>query len=465
MRRLLIIVGLAVGALGAAPAMAQTAGVVQFVAGEVKILTGAGGERVAHKGVPLNVGDTVLTPVGGLAQVKMGDGAIVVVQPESQLTVAEFHYAGVEDGTEKVRYKLDHGGFRAVTGAIGRTHKKNYLIETPIAHMGVRGTDHESYYFPATGPVTPDGAKPGAYNKVNTGRTFIRTDVGEVEIQPNQVGYVASAGEVPEILVTVPGFFNRSIAPRNARRPAGSDTDDPAGAKSVKVVHGVRAENGVRLTRTRGPRVTPGSGTGPLAGYTVSAGGGTAFGGSGNGVDLNFAMATKTNSGSEANDVDWDTWTGVVVDGKSTMGTTYVFDSGDKTTKAQLDALIAGNVSGSYTIAGRNDLVSNYQGTTGSINNLQVDVNFGAQTVDYALDATVIANWQATGSGSVTQFTGANGILLTGTCTGCTGAPSNPATGTAHGLFVGSSAEGLITTFGMNSGNKSISGGAYLERP
>lgn len=467
MRSILVILGLVMGTVGAGPAMAQTAGVVQFVAGEVKILTGVGGERAARKGVPLNVGDTVQTQAGGLAQVKMGDGAIVVVQPESRLTVAEFHYAGVEDGSEKVRYKLDHGGFRAVTGAIGRTHKKNYLIETPIAHMGVRGTDHESYYFPATGPVTPDGAKPGAYNKVNTGRTFIRTEAGEVEVQPNQVGYVASAGQVPEILITVPGFFNRSIAPRNARRPSGPDTDDPGNStKGVKVVQGVRAENGVRLTRTRGPRITPGSGNGILSGHTVAAGGGSAFGGSGNGVDLNFDMATMTGSdaGAEPFGVKWETWTGVVVDGKATTGTTYVFSSpAGKTTATQLDTLVAGKVSASYSVLGTN-FVSNYLNQPGTINKLEIDVDFGSQMVTkYELDATVIGNWTAQGSGSISQFTGSTGILLNGSCSGCAGGASMPsASGTAHGTFVGPNAEGVITTFGLNSTNKSISGGAYV---
>jgi len=461
MRKFLVFLGLAIGVTGVGQALAQTAGVVQFVAGEVKMVRAGGGERVARKGVPVSVGDTLVTPEGGLAQIKMGDGAIVVVQPQSRLTVAEFHYAGVEDGNEKVRYRLEHGGFRAVTGAIGRTHKKNYLIETPIAHMGVRGTDHESYYFPATGPVTPDGAKPGAYNKVNMGRTFLRTEVGEVEIQPNQVGYVASAGQVPEILVTVPGFFNHSIAPRNARKPAETDTDS---FKDVAVIQGVRAENGVRLTRTRGPRVTPGTGAGPLAGYTIASGGGTRFGSSGNGVDLNFDMATKTNSGSDPNNVNWETWTGVVVDGKATTGTTYVLsvDQIGKTSATQLDALVSGGVMASYAVKG-NSFVSNYLGEEGAITKLEVDVNFGTQTVTrYELEASVQADWKMNGSGSIVQFTGPTGILLNGTCSGCSGAPSNTATGTAHGIFVGPNAQGLITTFGANSVNRSISGGAYL---
>jgi len=468
MRRILVFLGLAIGVTGAGQALAQTAGVVQFVAGEVKMVRAGGGERVARKGVPVSVGDTLVTPEGGLAQIKMGDGAIVVVQPQSRLTVAEFHYAGVEDGNEKVRYRLEQGGFRAVTGAIGRTHKKNYLIETPIAHMGVRGTDHESYYFPATGPVTPDGAKPGAYNKVNTGRTFLRTEVGEVEIQPNQVGYVASAGQVPEILVTVPGFFNHSIAPRNARKPADTDTD---GAGDVKHVQIVRAENDVRLTQTRGPRVTPGTGNGPLVGYTIAAGSGNAFGGSGNGVATanNGATLDLARSGGDAlNGVSWETWEGgITIDGKTATGKTYFMDIAMADRTSPSDLLNLTSTAYYEKQPGDPAFVSNFQGTPGNINTLRVDVNFSTQTVtNYHVNATVIGTWDANGSGSISQFTGATGILLNGTCTGCTGNPASMTTaaGTAHGMFGGGGADRLITTFGLNSANKSISGSAYIQK-
>ena len=461
MRRILVFLGLAIGVTGAGQALAQTAGVVQFVAGEVKMVRAGGGERVARKGVPVSVGDTLVTPEGGLAQIKMGDGAIVVVQPQSRLTVAEFHYAGVEDGNEKVRYRLEQGGFRAVTGAIGRTHKKNYLIETPIAHMGVRGTDHESYYFPATGPVTPDGAKPGAYNKVNTGRTFLRTEVGEVEIQPNQVGYVASAGQVPEILVTVPGFFNHSIAPRNARKPADAHPDD---ADSPQVVQTVQSENGVRLLRTRGPKVTPGTGNGPLIAYSIKVGQG-GFGGSGNGVDAlrNDASQSEGSSGS----IEWKTWAGglAIVDGNMTAGTTHIIDSNDKT---DLTALPAAMTQATYIYKGVGPLPTNQDGVAGAITNLQVGVNFGTQSVDsYVLDAQAggtawSSQLKTTAPHSIADFTGAGGIRLTGTCSTCGGATTS---GTAHGTFVGSNADNLITTFGLSGTmNKSLTGAAVLDK-
>jgi hypothetical protein len=206
----------------AGQALADTAGVFQFVAGDVRVALAAGSERPAAKGTPISVGDTVTTAGASMAQIKMGDGAVIVVQPESRLTVAEFHYDGKEDGTEKVRYRLEQGGFRSVTGAIGHTHKSNYSIETPIAHIGVRGTDHESWYFPAD--VTLDGVAThaGLYNKVNVGLTYIETSSGEVAVAPNQVGYAASALDRPHLLDSMPDFFNRSIKPTNARGNQGN---------------------------------------------------------------------------------------------------------------------------------------------------------------------------------------------------------------------------------------------------
>jgi hypothetical protein len=473
MKRSVILVGLVVGAVGTNYALGQSAGVVQFAAGDVKVVSAGGSERAGRKGIPVSVGDTLLTAPGALAQLKMGDGAIVVVQPASRLTVAEFHYAGAEDGTEKVRYRLDHGGFRAVTGAIGRTNKKNYLIETPIAHMGVRGTDHESYYFAVTGPVEGDGAKPGAYNKVNTGRTFIRTGAGEVEIDPNQVGFVASAGEVPVILPSVPGFFNRSVAPRSAAVRA-----VPAVARMGEVEQDVDSADGqlnsVRMIRTRGPRVAPGNGNGPLVGFTIAAGqGNTTFGGSGNGVAVERNGAAEV-TGSGPWGVNWSSWLGNVatVSDQATSAPTHFIDSTLKTPATALAALGSSVVQATYSYNGSGPGATTGAGAAATINSLNVGVNFSQQTItSYQLNAsgggtTWTAGLNTSASHTFADFTGSGGIRLAGSCMGCAG--NNPngsaASGSAHGAFVGPQAEGMTTSFGLSASGKSLSGAALLNR-
>lgn len=445
----------ATAALLVAPqALAETAGIFQFVAGEVRLLPESGSAREARKGTLLNVGDEIATARGATAQVKMGDGAIVVVQPESQLKVAVFHYAGSEDGSERVVFRLQQGGFRSITGAIGRTNKSHYLIETPIAHMGVRGTDHESYYF---APGTSD--RPGAYNKVNTGITYISTQAGEVVIAPNQVGYVARSTDAPALLPSVPGFFNRAIAPRSARvAPA----EQPApGAPAV--VQPVMVANGTNLSKPM-PEA-PGEGT--MAGYSERVGA-TFFGRSTANPAIAANGAVLANAGGDAAwGVDWGSWQGgaATVNGALASGSIHFAHSANLTTPAQLAALGAGAVSATYSYLG-GPAPTNQAGVQGTVNSLSVGVNFGSQAITgYALNATVASRtWNVNGSGSIAQFTGASGIPVNGTCSGCSGGPPAAATGSAQGAFVGSGAERMITSFGLKSASLSMSGAAFLGR-
>jgi hypothetical protein len=468
-----------------AVAFATVAGVFQFVTGDVQVVAEGGAAKPARKGTPLSVGESVQSDKTGTAQIKMGDGAIIVVQPGTRVTVADFHYEGREDGTERVRYRLDHGGFRAITGAIGHTHKDNYLIETPIAQMGVRGTDHESYYFETPQPLNGGMAQAGVYNKVNVGLVFIRTEAGEVVIAPNQVGYAASSRDVPSLLSGIPGFFNRSVGPQS--RPL-----RPSEAGSVvselvrpKVTQDVVTTDGISLTT--GPLSA--GGMGGSGGSTGGGSGGSTGGGSSPGTGgvvgfdpatgaatirsgVNLAIvpngATLANSGGDAAwGVDWGTWMGglATVDGQKTNGGTHFMNSSQLTSAAQLAAMPATTVTATYNYGG-GPAPTNQLGAQGTINSLSAGVNFSTQQItSYNVNATVgSANWNASGSGSFAQFSGGSGISLNGSCAGCTAAPSDPAKGTAHGLFVGPAAEKMITSFGLKAANQSVSGAALLGR-
>ena len=84
-------------------------------------------------------------------------------------------------------------------------HPQNDLIHTPNATIGVRGTDHEATVI----LLGSSGAYPsGTYDKVNQGITFIRTDKGEIDIYPNQVGLAVNMEEIPALLKGIPDFYN-----------------------------------------------------------------------------------------------------------------------------------------------------------------------------------------------------------------------------------------------------------------
>lgn len=451
----------------------------QFVTGDVQVQAPGGASKPARKGTPLSVGETVLSEKSGTAQIKMGDGAVVVVQPGTRVTVVEFNFDGREDGSEKVRYRLEQGGFRAITGAIGRTHKQNYLIETPIAQMGVRGTDHESYYFPTPQPSNGGMAQAGVYNKVNVGLVFIRTDAGEIVVAPNQVGYAAAAGQAPALLSGIPGFFNRTVGPQSrtgAPRPPATGGSAADNAKPT-VTQLVLTTDGVNLSGTAagGGAGSGGAGNAGAAGPASVTGFDPVGGGASaarSGVNLAVAPngAPLANAGGDAAfGVNWGTWTAglATVSGGATNGGTHFMNGTQLTSAAQLAAMPGTIVSAAYNYAG-GPAPTNQAGAQGTINSLSAAVNFGSQQItSYNLNATVgAANWTANGSGSIAQFSGASGIALSGSCAGCPGggggAPT--ASGTAHGLFVGGAAEKMMTSFGMKAANQTLSGAALLAR-
>lgn len=438
-------------------ALASTAGVFQFVAGDVRVVLAEGSERPAAKGSPISVGDTVTTARASTAQIKMGDGAIIVVQPESKLTVAEFSYAGKEDGTERVQFRLEQGGFRSVTGAIGHTNKGNYMIETPIAHIGVRGTDHESWYFPSGVSAGGASTEAGLYNKVNVGLTYIQTGSGEVVIGPNQVGYAATALDRPHLLDAMPEFFNRSFQPRSAGSGAQQGT-------------AVAAQSSTTTAQPGSAGAVTGS-SGSLAGYTAPRGReGVSFGQTAVNPTISPSGATLANAGSDpAFGVNWGTWQGglVKVNGRATSGSVNFISSNNLTTAAQLAALPPQVVTATYNYSG-SGVVNGTGSPNGVINSLSVGINLTAQTItSYSVDATVGSqNWTGSGNGSFTQFMDKNsGIAIDGKCSGCVpgqGAPT--AHGTASGAFLGSDAGGMSTAFGMKAASQSMSGVGLLKR-
>ena len=444
-------------------AAASTAGVFQFIAGDVRVALAGGSERPVAKGSPISVGDTVSTAKASMAQIKMGDGAIIVVQPESRLTVAEYRYSGKEDGTEKVQFRLEQGGFRSVTGAIGHTNKGSYVIETPIAHIGVRGTDHESYYFPTPGSIDGQPAQVGIYNKVNVGLTYIRTGSGEVVIQPNQVGYAASAQDTPHLLGAMPEFFNRGFQPRSAQR----------GGQPGAGIAPVAANQGSGSGNSAGRDTQTLSGTsGSLAGFTAPQGGkGVSFGETAVNPVISPNGATLANAGGDsAWGVNWGTWQGglATVNGRATSGSTNFISSTNLTTAAQLAALPPQLVTANYNyVSGSGGVSGAPSGASGVINGLSVGVNLTTSKItNYSVNATVGAqNWSGNGSGTFAQFTGASGISLRGECTGCvTGAGSPTTQGSANGGFVGNQAERMITSFGMKAASQVMSGTGFLAR-
>ena len=93
------------------------------------------------------VGDLVQTDAGGEAQLLFDDGTRMVVGANSSLVIEEFLFRGTAAENRFVVRALG-GAFRFISGDTG---DQNYVIHTPTATIGVRGTAFDFTVTPGEG--------------------------------------------------------------------------------------------------------------------------------------------------------------------------------------------------------------------------------------------------------------------------------------------------------------------------
>ncbi len=207
-------------------AWAAVAGRFQFVAGDVRIVSVDGRERPAIKGGEVNEKESIHSGKTGSAQLRMIDDGIVAVRADTTLRIDEYQFANKEDGTERGFFSLLKGGFRSITGLIGRSNRDNYGIRTPSATIGIRGTDHETIHLTNALPNLPEGT----YNKVNTGSTVVNGTLVGV----NQVAYAPNLGTTATLLPHAPPIFEAPKGGQQGRDDRKRDADKTAGKQQTK---------------------------------------------------------------------------------------------------------------------------------------------------------------------------------------------------------------------------------------
>ncbi len=123
---------------------AQSAASVVFASGGAQIVGADGKSRVAARGGELAAGETVDTREGRV-QLRFLDGAEMSLQPATRFRVDEFRFA-LQDGKARAEdrgfFSLIKGGFRTITGLLGKGRPEQYKVDAVVATIGIRGTDY-----------------------------------------------------------------------------------------------------------------------------------------------------------------------------------------------------------------------------------------------------------------------------------------------------------------------------------
>lgn len=141
----LLLAAISIGLAGALPT--QAAGAAEAGVGEVTMLTGRGYATDTHgntrelsHGATVQTGEVLSTGPGSYLNVRFSDGGLLLLRPDSRLAV-DAHAHGGPTAASHSSLRLLKGGLRAVTGAIGREQPENVRVITPVATIGIRGTD------------------------------------------------------------------------------------------------------------------------------------------------------------------------------------------------------------------------------------------------------------------------------------------------------------------------------------
>lgn len=182
-------------------AHAEDAGEALFVYGQAFVESSDGERKALAKGEAVQSGDKVVTSVNGRVQLRMADGGLLAISPNSEFLIEEYSYASGQ-AAERVAansqprsfYVLLKGGFRSITGAIGKENKAAYRVRTPVATIGIRGTDYTAV-FCASDCV--GGKRDGLYVSVAQGGVFMKNEAGMLRLEPGDFGFVAGPRSKP----------------------------------------------------------------------------------------------------------------------------------------------------------------------------------------------------------------------------------------------------------------------------
>ncbi|MFA6119951.1 MAG: FecR family protein [Sideroxydans sp.] len=147
--------------LVATPAYAEASGKIGYMSGALVAQRPDGTVKVMGPKAEVSEGDLLVTAKDSYAQVVMNDGTKMTMRPNSNLKIESFKFKQNEPQADAAVFRLLKGGFRTVTGLIGkRGNKDAYKLRAATATIGIRGTDFTSRLC-ATKDCADDGdAKP-----------------------------------------------------------------------------------------------------------------------------------------------------------------------------------------------------------------------------------------------------------------------------------------------------------------
>lgn len=278
--------------LWAAEGPTPVAGTASIVAGAVSSIAPDGSGRVLGRNDAVYSGDRIITGAGGYVRIGFLDGSSMVLRPNTEFAIEGFSFQpGVVESNVKAVppnavpasnvvavpalqigsqggagnrafFRLVRGGFRAVSGLVGKINREEYAVRTPVATIGIRGTAFSSVFCDAicAADTTVQSSLPagetalgGTISAVDQGSIALVSNTGNTAVVQSSQFVLTTASGTHIVLPGLPAFLAGEKWLNVAQQAA---TAPPPGATAVAPTSQALASSALSTIPTVGSLAT-----------------------------------------------------------------------------------------------------------------------------------------------------------------------------------------------------------------
>lgn len=133
-RHLLAATSLCLSLVGAAHS--EDAGTVVQSIGDAQL-----GNTAAKVGDLVRAGDVLSTGPNGYIYIKTVDAGFLILRPRSKAKIQAYHIDPSQPANNRIKIELNQGVARSISGEAAKQSRQNFRFNTPVAAIGIRGTD------------------------------------------------------------------------------------------------------------------------------------------------------------------------------------------------------------------------------------------------------------------------------------------------------------------------------------
>jgi len=180
-------------------------------------------KRVLQRRSAVYEKDTIVTSASGSAQIVFTDKSVVALRPATTFRIDQYQF---NHGASHNAYQssLIKGGFRTITGFISKSNPDHYHVRTPVATIGIRGTEFTIAYSHSKGLAA----------SLVKGAIVIANEVGQVELNAAKdrvYAEISGLRKMPEVKHTPSSMLKGQ--PAITTVPANLPSPIPIGASST----------------------------------------------------------------------------------------------------------------------------------------------------------------------------------------------------------------------------------------